>query len=51
VNGGGGAQYTCVLPPSGCANEFEHCTTTADCCGASQGYQCINGFCAKPPPR
>ncbi|HEY3817296.1 MAG TPA: hypothetical protein VGL81_09005 [Polyangiaceae bacterium] len=27
---------------------IEKCSTTADCCGASQGFQCINGFCATP---
>ena len=46
----GGAANVCVLPPSGCANELEKCTTTADCCGAAQGYQCLNGHCAKPTP-
>jgi hypothetical protein len=24
------------------------CTAAADCCGAAQGYECINGFCARP---
>jgi hypothetical protein len=47
----GGTALVCVPPPtSGCAQEYEKCTTTADCCGASQGYQCINGYCAQPPP-
>ena len=46
----GGSALVCVPPPSGCANEFEKCTTTADCCGAAQGYQCLNGHCAKPAP-
>ena len=39
----------CVPPPMGCAQEFEKCTTQGDCCGASQGYLCINGHCALPP--
>ncbi len=43
----GGESFVCV-PPQACANEFEKCTTTADCCQASQGYQCIGGFCAQP---
>jgi hypothetical protein len=47
----GGTALVCVPPPaSGCAQEFEKCTTTADCCGASQGFLCINGFCAQPAP-
>jgi hypothetical protein len=43
----GGSLLTCVLP-QGCANEYEKCTTSADCCQAAQGYQCIDGFCARP---
>jgi hypothetical protein len=43
----GGIQFSCV-PPSGCAQEGEKCTTASDCCGASQGTQCIAGFCATP---
>ena len=48
VNGDAGAQLVCIPPPMGCAQEYEKCTVTADCCGASMGYQCINGFCAQP---
>ena len=43
----GGPTFTCV-PPAGCANTSEKCTTTADCCGASSGVTCISGFCATP---
>ena len=43
----GGEAFVCV-PPQACANEFEKCTTTSDCCQASMGYQCIAGFCAQP---
>jgi hypothetical protein len=42
-----GAQLSCV-PPQGCANEYEKCTVSADCCQAAMGFQCINGFCAEP---
>ena len=45
-DGDGG--LACVPPPSGCAQEFEKCTTAADCCDT--GSLCINGHCAKPPP-
>jgi hypothetical protein len=38
----------CTSQPPGCSNEYEKCSTTADCCGASQGFQCINGYCATP---
>jgi hypothetical protein len=43
----GGMQFVCV-PPTGCAQEGEKCTTAADCCGAASGTQCIAGFCATP---
>jgi hypothetical protein len=45
-----GAAFVCV-PPSGCAQANEKCVTASDCCGAAQGYQCINGFCAQPSPQ
>ncbi len=32
-----------------CAQEFEKCTTAADCCN-SGSLQCINGRCAQPAP-
>ena len=49
----GGSGLVCVqMPPNnGCAQEYEKCMTSADCCGASQGFQCINGFCAQPAPQ
>ena len=46
---GGGLQCT-DKPPMGCAQELEKCATDADCCGASQGVRCINGYCSKPGP-
>jgi hypothetical protein len=37
----------CVPPPTGgCSNEYEKCTTAADCCDS--GDQCINNYCAQP---
>jgi hypothetical protein len=46
---GSGSTTTCVAEPVGsCANEYEKCTTASNCCGASAGYECINGFCAEP---
>ena len=47
----GAVAFTCVTPPSGCSQANEKCTKTSDCCEASQGYQCVNGFCAQPSPR
>jgi hypothetical protein len=48
---GSGSSMTCVDEPAGsCANEYEKCTTSSDCCNASAGYQCIGGFCTEPAP-
>jgi hypothetical protein len=33
---------------TGCAKEFENCATSRDCCGAAQGYECINAVCSRP---
>jgi hypothetical protein len=44
----GGAVLSCVAPPSGCAQEYEKCNTTADCCACTAGSQteCIANHCA-----
>jgi len=46
AEGGAAGQNVCV-PPQSCANEYEKCTTSADCCGAAQGFSCIAGYCAQ----
>ncbi|MBX3227723.1 MAG: hypothetical protein KIT84_15310 [Labilithrix sp.] len=33
-----------------CAQEFERCSVTTDCCN-NPNYQCINGRCATPGPK
>lgn len=43
-----GGPPECSPMSGGCSNEFEKCTTAADCC--DPGFQCINGHCAQPPP-
>jgi hypothetical protein len=43
--GGDGGALVCVPPPGGCSNEFEKCTTAADCCDPTMS--CINGRCAQ----
>jgi len=49
---GEGGAYSCVAAPvTGCSNEYEKCTSTSQCCQASEGYTCIGGFCASPPPK
>jgi hypothetical protein len=50
TNADGGVSFTCVTPPTGCSQANERCTTASNCCGAAQGFQCINGFCAQPSP-
>jgi len=45
---GDAGQLVCTSQPPGCSNEYEKCSTTADCCGAPQGFTCVNGHCASP---
>lgn len=40
----------CTATTPTCSQEFENCTTSADCCNASS-FQCINGRCAVPAPK
>jgi hypothetical protein len=49
--GDAGALVCSGVPATGCSNEYEKCTQTSDCCGASAGISCIGGFCAAPPPK
>lgn len=44
----GAVELVCVAPPSGCAHEYEKCTTASDCC--DMNALCLNGHCAQPPP-
>ncbi len=48
--GGDGGALICTNQQPSCSQEFEKCTTTADCCGAAAGITCINGLCAKNSP-
>jgi hypothetical protein len=44
---GEGGALACVPPPTGgCSNDYERCTTAADCCNTAD--QCINNYCAQP---
>ena len=45
---GDGGALQCTDKPQGCAQEFENCTTDADCCGTPT-YTCINNRCARVP--
>ncbi len=45
-----GAPVCAGEPAGACSSEYDRCTTTSDCCDASQGYTCIGGFCAAPAP-
>jgi hypothetical protein len=44
----GGSSYSCVPPQSGCAQEYEKCTVSTDCCACASGAQtqCIADYCA-----
>lgn len=39
----------CSTIGTGCSNELEICSSSADCCEPT--HQCINGHCAQPPPQ
>jgi hypothetical protein len=41
----------CGMPPAGCVSVSNKCTTSTDCCEASSGIQCIDGYCAMPTPQ
>jgi hypothetical protein len=51
TGGDGGVVLSCVPQPTGCSQEFEKCGSSGDCCGAAEGYQCLNGHCARPTPK
>jgi hypothetical protein len=46
---GSGSALTCVPKPPGCSNDYESCTTAADCCTTGDG--CINGRCGGTTPK
>jgi hypothetical protein len=48
--GADGGALVCTATVPACAQEFEKCTTNADCCN-SPAIQCINGRCAAPGPK
>jgi hypothetical protein len=46
---GSGSNLTCVMKPTGCANDYESCTKASDCCNT--GDACINGRCGGVTPK
>ncbi len=48
----GDAGLVCGSMGAGCAQEYEKCTKSSDCCGSSSGVECINDICSVsvPPP-
>ena len=47
---GPSGSLVCTTTTPTCSGEYDKCTQTSDCCGAAQGYTCINSVCAMPPP-
>lgn len=45
-----GGALSCTDQPPGCAQEYEKCTSDADCCGQGQGISCIGGRCSRNAP-
>ena len=46
--GQGDGGFVCGTQPAGCAVLGNKCAVSTDCCGASTGITCIDGFCAEP---
>jgi hypothetical protein len=46
---GDGGGLVCSNNPGGCSQQYESCTTDADCCGAG-ALTCVNGHCAQKNP-
>jgi WD40-like Beta Propeller Repeat len=44
----GGTEFSCVPPVTGCAQQYEKCTQSSDCCSCTGGEQteCIASHCA-----
>jgi hypothetical protein len=47
---GDAAGLSCTDRPSGCAQLYERCGSTGDCCQTAAGVQCVNGYCTNPSP-
>jgi hypothetical protein len=47
---GDGGGLVCGSVAAGCSQEYEKCTQTSDCCGASSGVECINKICSVSVP-
>ncbi len=43
-------QDVCGGKPASCAQEFDRCTTSADCCAATPKLVCINAHCSTVTP-
>jgi hypothetical protein len=48
---GDGGALVCSPAGPGCSNEYEKCSKTSDCCGASMGVECIDDICSEPTPK
>jgi hypothetical protein len=45
---GTGGALVCTSQKPVCAGQYDKCASTSDCCGAGQGYTCINHTCSRP---
>jgi hypothetical protein len=45
-----GGALVCGSVPMGCSQEYDKCSKTSDCCGASMGIQCIDDICTEGAP-
>jgi hypothetical protein len=47
---GGDGGLVCTAQQPTCSALYDKCTTTSDCCGATQGVVCINHVCSTATP-
>jgi len=45
------AGLECTAQAPACSGQYEKCGTTADCCGAAAGIECVNGLCTLGSPK
>jgi hypothetical protein len=45
---GTGGALMCTSQKPSCSAQYDKCASTADCCGAGQGFTCINHVCSRP---
>jgi hypothetical protein len=48
---GDGGALVCTSTKPMCSGLYDKCTSTSNCCGASEGVQCVSGVCTQTAPK